>query len=69
MIWTHDKPTVPGWYEWKLRGPYDSVPVEIKRLNVLSCLYVFCDGRMVAPLYEFINDEWAGPLEPPKEQP
>jgi len=69
MTWTSDKPTQPGWYWWRNRvgvpKPYhddEIVKVYLKRghLNI-----AFMNGNRIDGID--IAGEWAGLLEPPKE--
>jgi len=62
MIWTGEKPTVPGWYWWREHG----VPLVVELVHNMNMeLMIEDDARHIGKL----GGEWAGPLEPPKEEP
>ncbi len=58
MKWTEDKPTVPGWYWWRIAG----IPLVVELVfNMNKELMIEDDARHLDQL----GGEWAGPLEPP----
>jgi hypothetical protein len=66
MTWTTTKPTVPGWYWW--RRPYgkriilNMIQVKEWKHGNQPGLFIYA-GKPV----ERCDGDWAGPLEPPKE--
>jgi hypothetical protein len=68
--WTHDKPTVAGWYWY--RGPLlsdpDDEPIVVKVYDVGKLFYAgpWPDGRTSVRL-DLAFGEWAGPIKPPSD--
>ena len=73
MIWTHEKPTQPGWY-WIRTCMDDGACLHKQIVEIaggstalfVNAPYEDWDGEEVG---EFIGSEFAGPIEEPKEQP
>jgi hypothetical protein len=67
--WSHEKPTVAGWYWY--RGPLlsdpDDEPIVVKVYDVDKLFYAgtWPDGRTSVRV-ELAFGEWCGPIEPPK---
>ena len=70
MTWTSEKPTVPGWYWHRQHDAVNGVRFvricEIERVGNTLFVLGLQPGRFVL---ENASGAWAGPLEPPKEQP
>ena len=62
MTWTSKKPTVPGWYWWRaiVYGRLFSRIYEVELFD--GHLGIRAVNRV-----EFMEGDWAGPIEPPKE--
>jgi hypothetical protein len=67
LTWTHEKPTVPGWY-WH-RVQYQSNP-EAYLSRVREVLEYNVGGLFVVGYgdVQSMNGEWAGPIEQPEEK-
>ena len=66
MIWTTDKPTVPGWY-W-LRAPkhgWGDCILWVEDHGDGFCIDV---GSGDIETVDEIDGQWVGPLDPPKEK-
>lgn len=60
MTWTTAKPTVPGWYWWRV-NPGDEEIVEVGEVEV----YLSSGDRLKL---DTAGGEWAGPLDPPGQE-
>lgn len=68
MIWTHEKPTQPGWYWWRNTGLSVVGRTQVCKVSIYKGKYraMFIDGER--PLVADLAGEWAGPIEEPEEQ-
>ena len=63
MIWTREKPTMPGWY-WYREDKYAWITYVYESNSGLRVSEMF-EGK---PVNAYAG-KWAGPIEEPKEQP
>jgi hypothetical protein len=61
LIWTREKPTVPGWYWWRRRVGHKAFVVYLEEHD--GAMMEYSQGRY----FTLENGEWAGPLAEPKE--
>jgi hypothetical protein len=65
MTWTTSKPTVPGWYWWRLSSSGEPGVLKISQEHIDN-KNVYTFGTRIL-LHSEMPGEWAGPLEVPKE--
>ena len=65
LVWTTDKPTVPGWYWWRVSFGRTPTTLFISRDHIHEN-DVFTAGALVMFLRE-VPGEWAGPVPLPEE--
>lgn len=66
LVWSKEKPTVPGWYWWRKKGTTERAICQIEQPVNSKYLWVYCvtGFRMELPS---CFGEWAGPLPEPEE--
>jgi hypothetical protein len=67
LVWTKDKPTVPGWYWWRRNGDAQILEVSVGGGRNDRCRLWVRRGDEAAIRVDDLNGDWAGPLDPPKE--
>ncbi len=60
--WTDQRPTVPGWYWWRIAPGHYSI---IERYDKSADGLVMYGKDMHK--HQLVNGEWCGPIEPPRE--
>ena len=63
MKWTTDKPTTPGFYFW--RGRVGDKPC--MRVHEVELINNVLTVRVVGPVKDITEGEWAGPVTVPEE--
>lgn len=66
--WSHEPPTVPGWYWLRSHGNRNGCPVSVFARLADGALCIRADDGAfpVARYTELHGAEWCGPLEEPK---
>lgn len=66
MTWTTEKPTVPGYYWYRIQGNDDQI-VEVVFSKRDGCFEVYWMADNGGWPLQFTNGaEWAGPIKPPQ---
>ncbi|WP_413935987.1 hypothetical protein [Nitrospira sp. BLG_1] len=63
LVWTRERPTVPGWYWYR---DMTTVPRVVSLIQDGYGLVVYGIEEYCNRLYE-VRGEWAGPIPPPEE--
>jgi hypothetical protein len=63
MMWTTDKPTVPGWYWW--RRTVARQPAKVYVLEFIESHNGLHNSRWGSVMV--LDGEWAGPINQPEE--
>ena len=72
MTWSHEKPTVPGWYWWEVEEEA-GLCRKVVHVEKGFTFHIVEGGRAVlyvvgyGGLLEDKPGRWSGPLEPPVE--
>lgn len=67
-VWTNEQPTVPGWYWWRETTNHEPAVLKVYKFWVMpphGGKYVLATTSQ--HLVEYMNGQWAGPIEEPKE--
>ena len=56
MEWTAEKPTIPGWYWWRMSPHARESVIQITHMDMMYNYYPLCR-----------EGEWAGPVSQPEE--
>jgi hypothetical protein len=63
MTWTHEKPTVPGWY-WYKSAVWKTFSIETVFQSPNRSCYINSCGHIVP--VDDVDGEWAGPIPEPE---
>lgn len=66
LAWTRKKPTVPGWYSWRIGRGYRRWIYEIESYDSKGLMVAFTINSP-SPVPIFDHGEWSGPIPEPSE--